>query len=582
MYSYICVCINVAAPIIGDFYRTLLERDLAAFVANCQAATLLCFTLSVVTSTGTFLSDVLAVRWRAQLTHFLHRRYLHPGRRAFCWLASDEEDDPPLNKTSGGTAAAAFGSGTSNRHAELMNKSPALLGRQAVVDNPDQRIAADAKLLCDMLADTVQKIISAPFMIGINALLALRAVGWIAPVAISVYFVLALLINHVLATAVSARVTSHQRLEGDLRARHRWLCSRALDVGLSGGARAAELMVEDGLELALGMQLRVALRRWALNTAAEMQMQISSIINYGAVAVAVFAAANSGWTWGVSTGMEDLDGPHLAAAISRASFYTFAICQGWSDLVGASVQFGDIRGYAWRVRQLLQRISSLNPAACPTAPRQRPPGPQSSLGTDTHPAGMVVRARAAALPPGPLSRSSAVGLGGEGDAVGAGLKEVGEGTRARTRIVFSDLCVWSPLGQVLLDKLSLTVSHGEPLLITGPNGCGKSTLVSVIGGLCPHFTGTVTLPASARDMSIVPQRPVLAPGSLADLVRYPQPATLHTPRARACSSLRHDVLWQRLIAGAAALPGFTTRFTTHKKCPVCSLLRFFLLWGGYD
>lgn len=607
------VASSAFAPIIGAFYETLLMRDLPAFVANCKAATVLCISLSLLTSTAQFLSEVLAVRWRAQLTYFLHRRYLHPGHRAFCWLARadcDTRDNALSHKAfaTPGTIPLCTSQGS-------VDRQPApQLDNHDQLDNPDQRIAADAKLLCDTLADTVQKIISAPFMIGINAVLALRAAGWIAPVAISVYFLLALAINHMLATAVSARVTLHQRLEGDLRARHRWLCSRALDVGLSDGARAAEMMVEDGLEQALGMQLRVAIRRWALNIAADLQMRMASIINYCAVAVAVFAVANSGWVWGVSTGMQDLEGPQLTAAISRASFYALAICQGWSDLVGASVQFGDIRGYSCRVRQLLHRMRSLQPAA-PAAPLHCPAGPNvsgSSRQADSsvniapavgaelsdissatrtheqhqhghtelkqHPGsaqqrnvlhtadipllagaslrtakshGIVLRAAA-------LSLGSALSLVGEGDAAGANTGEIDGGVevdRAQRCIEFKDLCVSSPLGHLLLHKLSLRVSHGQALLITGPNGCGKSTLVSVMGGLYPYFTGMITLPASSRDLSILPQRAVLAPGSLADLVRYPQPASLHMPHACPSSTLRHDVLWQRSVAAGAAFPG---------------------------
>ncbi len=347
-----------AAPILGAFYQTLLERDLAAFGANCRAAVLLSLLLSALTATTEFLRDVLAVRWRAQLTRHLHSQYLHPGHLAFCWLARgdcDNQDPGPSSTLSGG----ADSSGHALSLAPCLGPSPKL----PYVDNPDQRIAADAKLLCDTLADTVQKIISAPFMIFMNALFSLRSVGWIAPVSISLYFVLGLLVNHLLASAVSSVVAVHQRLEGDLRAQHRWLCSRALDVGLCGGASAAESMVEDGLEQALGLQLRVALRRWALNAAAEAQMRLSAVINYGSVAIAVFAAANSLWVWGSAEPMSELDGPGLTAAISRASFYTLAICQGWSDLVKASVQMGDLRGYASRVSHLLELIGCFVPVA---------------------------------------------------------------------------------------------------------------------------------------------------------------------------------------------------------------------------
>ncbi len=41
--------------------------------------------------------------------------------------------------------------------------------------------------------------------------------------------------------------------------------------------------------------------------------------------------------------------------------------------------------------------------------------------------------------------------------------------------------------QPAIDDLSLTVSPGEVVLVTGASGCGKSTIIRLINGLCPHF-----------------------------------------------------------------------------------------------
>jgi NitT/TauT family transport system ATP-binding protein len=42
---------------------------------------------------------------------------------------------------------------------------------------------------------------------------------------------------------------------------------------------------------------------------------------------------------------------------------------------------------------------------------------------------------------------------------------------------------------VALDGLSVTVRHGEFLVIVGPSGCGKSTFLNVVGGLFPPSAG---------------------------------------------------------------------------------------------
>lgn len=47
-------------------------------------------------------------------------------------------------------------------------------------------------------------------------------------------------------------------------------------------------------------------------------------------------------------------------------------------------------------------------------------------------------------------------------------------------------------GRCLLSDLSLNLSSGDALILTGPNGTGKSSLLRLMAGLCPPASGTVT------------------------------------------------------------------------------------------
>ncbi|KAI8140124.1 ABC transporter transmembrane region 2-domain-containing protein [Fennellomyces sp. T-0311] len=90
-------------------------------------------------------------------------------------------------------------------------------------------------------------------------------------------------------------------------------------------------------------------------------------------------------------------------------------------------------------------------------------------------------------------------------------------------IVFDNVPIVTPNSDVLLKDLSFKVSTGMNCLISGPNGCGKSSLFRILGDLWPLFGGTVTKPAASK-LFYVPQKPYLALGTFRDQVIYPDTA----------------------------------------------------------
>lgn len=88
-------------------------------------------------------------------------------------------------------------------------------------------------------------------------------------------------------------------------------------------------------------------------------------------------------------------------------------------------------------------------------------------------------------------------------------------------MALENLEIASPAGCTMLEERKVDVKAGEHVLVVGEPGAGKTLLFRAIAGLWPWGAGRIGLPRDAV-LFFMPRQPYLPPGTLREVLAYPQ------------------------------------------------------------
>lgn len=105
--------------------------------------------------------------------------------------------------------------------------------------------------------------------------------------------------------------------------------------------------------------------------------------------------------------------------------------------------------------------------------------------------------------------------------------------RPHNRITFRDVAYKYPSGPRVLRGIDLSIKHGETIAVVGPNGCGKSTLISLLCRFDNPESGQILMDGVSLDklrarelrkrIALVTQRTVLFDDTIEENIRYGTP-----------------------------------------------------------
>merc|ERR1712137_580625 len=451
----------ITAEMVGNNVMNLVNRDFLGAARGVFSFLLLAFPAAFINSYIKLVSQVLALRFRLRLSKCVNKQYIK-----------------------GVNFYAAC-----NLHG---------------IHDVDQRVTTDIKQFSEEVAGLFSSLFKPILDILLFTNQLRRVTGWQGPAFMYSYFLISALLKRIInrRAKFGKLVAGESAREGHYRTAHQRLITNSEEIAFYNGSVRELSLVEQSLSELFNYARNQRYVRAVVDLCDQL------LIKYWATIAGYFVM----WIPILLNNDPNKSSGELTRDYARVSRYLQNVSAAVGELVLVINTLATISGRTRRVSELLETVEALD--LHPTAPFKRRE---------------VVRERRT----NPWLEGIDEWLTTWKERCDQEYQQRINNTAKKVRhlenggtyvqgeiISFEGVDIISPEGTCLAKDLNFKVEHNQNVMITGPNGCGKSSLFRVIGELWPLSCGTLIKPPK-EDFLFVPQKPYLVTGSLRDQLIYP-------------------------------------------------------------